>query len=170
MNRCQITLGLLAFGMTACQQVPTTRSGPDGMLILDIYQIIPSQETEVQYRMLDSVNALRIENGLGAVAFDERLNAAAAIHSRDMARQDRPWLFGSDRSTPVDRAQRAGFSGRLLGETVSETYETELQTLDAWMSQSDTRSIILAPNARSMGFAWFQEQDGRLWWTLNMGG
>lgn len=140
------------------------------MLISDIYRIAPSQEIEVQYRTLDSVNALRLENGLGAVAFDERLNVAAAIHSRDMARQDRPWLFGSDRSTPVDRAQRAGFSGRLLGETVSETYETELQTLDAWMSQSDTRSIILAPNARLMGFAWFQEQDGRLWWTLNMGG
>jgi uncharacterized protein YkwD len=170
MNRRQIILGLVAFGMTACQQAPTTRSGADEMLMPNIYRITPSQKTEVQYRMLDSVNALRIENGLGAVVFDDRLNAAAAIHSRDMARQDRPWLFGSDRSTPVDRAQRSGFSGRLLGENVSETYETELQTLDAWMSQNGTRSIILLPNARSMGFAWFQEPDGRLWWTLNMGG
>ena len=169
MNRRQLNIGIVALGITACQQVGTAPSSADGMLILDTYQITASQETEVQYRMLDSVNALRIENGLGVVAFDEGLNAAAAIHSRDMARQDRPWLFGSDGSTPIDRAQRAGFAGRLLGENVSETYETELQTLDAWMSQNETRSIILAAEARSMGFAWFQEQDGRLWWTLNMG-
>lgn len=169
MDRRKLVLGLAAFGIMACQQAPTTRSVADGLVIPDIYRITPSQQTEVRFRMLDSVNALRIANGLEVVAFDEELNIAAAIHSRDMARQDRPWLFGSDGSTPLDRARRAGFSGRLLGENVSETYETELQTLEAWMSRDDTRSIILASNARSMGFAWFQEPDGRLWWTLNMG-
>ncbi len=62
-----------------------------------------------------------------------------------------------------------GFPGRLLGENISESFESELQTLAAWMAQPDTRAVLLDPNARFMGFAWYQEEQGKLWWTLNMG-
>jgi uncharacterized protein YkwD len=86
-----------------------------------------------------------------------------------MSIQNRPWLFGSDGSSPLDRARRVGFAGRVLGENISESYETELQTLAAWMEQTDTRAVILDPNARRMGFAWYQEPAGKLWWTLTMG-
>jgi len=58
----------------------------------------------------------------------------------------------------------------LLGENISETYETELETLAAWMRQENTRAVILDPNARFMGFSWHQEPAGKLWWTMNMGG
>ena len=37
------------------------------------------------------------------------------------------------------------------------------------MTQADTRAVILEPRARSMGFAWYQEEGGKIWWTLNMG-
>lgn len=78
--------------------------------------------------------------------------------------------FCSDGSSPIDRAQRAGFRGRLLGENISESYETELETLAAWMNDPDTRSVVLDPNARRMGLGWFQESAGKLWWSMNMGG
>ena len=97
------------------------------------------------------------------------LNAAAATHSRDMSLQNRPWHFGSDGSSPLDRAARAGFAGRVLGENISETYETELQTLSAWMTQPETRGVILDRNATDIGFAWFQEPSGKIWWTLIVG-
>jgi uncharacterized protein YkwD len=87
-----------------------------------------------------------------------------------MSIQNRPWLFGSDGSSPLDRARRVGFPGRLLGENISESYETELQTLAAWMAQEDTRAVLVDPDARLMGFAWYQEDAGKLWWTLTMGG
>jgi uncharacterized protein YkwD len=120
--------------------------------------------------MLDSVNALRETAGVPPVALDGRLNAATATHSRDMAVQNRPWLFGSDGSSPLDRVRRVGFTGRLLGENISESFESELQTLAAWMGQADTRAVILDPSARLMGFSWYQEDSGKLWWTLSMGG
>jgi uncharacterized protein YkwD len=69
----------------------------------------------------------------------------------------------------VLRARRAGFTGRFLGETISESYESELATLSAWMNDERTRAVIMDPNARLMGFSWFQEPAGKLWWTLNMG-
>jgi uncharacterized protein YkwD len=56
-----------------------------------------------------------------------------------------------------------------LGETISETYETELDTLAAWMEQPETRAIILDPRARRIGFSWYQEDSGKIWWTLVTG-
>lgn len=68
------------------------------------------------------------------------------------------------------RVQRVGYTGTLLGELISETFETELITLAAWMRQPDTRAVILDPQARDMGFAWYQEPSGKIWWTLVTGG
>ena len=62
-----------------------------------------------------------------------------------------------------------GYSGGLVGEAISETYETELETLAAWMGQTDTRRIIMSPDARNLGFSWHQESGGKIWWTLVMG-
>lgn len=143
--------------------------GPDGRPLPRVYRISAGDTSEIQLRMLDSVNSLREASGAGSVEFDAQLTAAAATHARDMSVQNRPWHFGSDGSSPIDRVQRAGYAGQLVGETISETYETELETLAAWMEQPDTRRIILDPNARRLGFSWFQESNGKLWWTMILG-
>jgi uncharacterized protein YkwD len=67
------------------------------------------------------------------------------------------------------RAQRVGFQGRFLGELISETFETELQTINAWLLEPSTRNVILDPAATVMGFAWYQESNGKIWWTLMTG-
>lgn len=124
---------------------------------------------KVQVRMLDSVNALREAAGVQPVQLNAELNAAAATHSRDMSVQNRPWHFGSDGSSPLDRVARTGYTGALTGEAISETYENELQTLTAWMQEPGPRAVIMDPKATNMGFAWFQESNGKIWWTLEMG-
>ena len=86
-----------------------------------------------------------------------------------MSLQNRPWHFGSDGSSPLDRVARAGYTGQLIGENISETFETELQTLSAWMEMPDTRGVILDQRAQNMGFSWFQEPGGKIWWTLILG-
>lgn len=169
MLRRQFALGLVGLSLAACTST-SGRIGPDGLPLPQVYQIAPGDEASIQFRMLDSVNALRASAGAEPVQLDARLNAAATTHSRDMSVQNRPWLFGSDGSSPLDRVRRVGFDGVLLGENISETYESELETLAAWMRQENTRAVILDPNARFMGFSWHQEPAGKLWWTMNMGG
>lgn len=164
---------LLAFfvilaGCTVPSQSPT-QLGSDGKPLPKVYRISRADSGKLQFRMLDSVNALRQASGRAPLTLSPRLNAAAATHSRDMSRQNRPWHFGSDGSSPIDRVNRAGFDGRLVGENISETYETELETLAAWMDQDDTRRVILSRDARRMGFAWHQESNGKIWWTLITG-
>jgi uncharacterized protein YkwD len=170
MFKREFLLGAAALGLAACtggRQV--ARIGPDGLPLPTVYRIAPGDVDAIQFRMEESINALRQAANLQPVALDSNLIASAATHSRDMSVQNRPWLFGSDGSSPLERAQRAGFSGRLIGEVISESYETELETLAAWTKEPDTRAIILDPQARRIGFAWYQEPAGKLWWTLSVG-
>lgn len=169
MHRRAMIFGLVGTGLSACAGTSNRPLGPDGLPLPTAYNIAPGAEAAVKFRMLDSVNALRQAASLAPVALDPQLNAAAATHARDMSIQNRPWLFGADGSSPVLRAQRAGFQGRFLGENISESYESELATLTAWMNDERTRAVIMDPAARLMGFSWFQESTGKLWWTLNMG-
>lgn len=143
--------------------------GPDGQPLPVLYRIDPADTARIQFRVLDSVNALRAAAGAPPLALNAELNAAAATHSRDMAVQNRPWHFGSDGSSPIDRAQRAGYRGTVLGENISETYEAELETVAAWMTQPDTRDVITDPRGRDLGIAFFQEETGKIWWTLLVG-
>ncbi|MEM8774133.1 MAG: CAP domain-containing protein [Pseudomonadota bacterium] len=155
------------FLLAACAAPPqeTFGGGPEPK----IYKIRAGQTSQIQFRMLDSVNSLREAAGHPPVSLNSQLNAAAATHSRDMSLQNRPWHFGSDGSSPIDRIKRVGYSGELVGENISETYETELETLAAWMEEPSTRDVILAPDARDMGFSWLQENNGKIWWTMVMG-
>lgn len=155
--------------ISACTPAPQIRVGSDGQPLARVYRITAEQEARIPFRMLDSVNALRAAKGAQPLQYSARLNAAAETHSRDMSVQNRPWHFGSDGSSPLDRAQRVGYTGRLVGELISETFETELETLSAWMSQADTRGIIMDPQASQLGFAWYQEASGKIWWTLVTG-
>jgi len=158
---------LSACGPPASNNVVSTL--PDGTPAPKVYRIRSSEKDDVQLRMLDSINALRTAANVFPVSMNAKLNAAAATHARDMSVQNRPWHFGSDGSSPLDRVSRAGFEGQLIGENISETYETETQTLAAWMEDPATRTVILDPRARQLGFEWYQEENGKLWWTLILG-
>lgn len=157
--------------LSACAAPPPSQPqlGSDGKPLPKVYRISAGDTSRIQFRMLDSVNSLRRAAGVAPVELNANLNAAAATHSNDMAVQNRPWHFGSDGSSPIDRVRRVGYTGELVGEAISETYETELETLAAWMQEPATRQVIMAPDARDMGFAWLQQDSGKLWWTLVMG-
>lgn len=165
MLRRSFILGSMSVGLSACG-APQAAVGPDGLPLTQVYRIRPQDTDTIQFRMVDGLNALRQAANAGPVRLNAQLNAAAATHSRDMSVQNRPWHFGSDGSSPVDRLRRVGYNGALTGETISETFETELETLGAWNSDPSTRAVLLNPDANEMGFAWFQENNGKIWWTL----
>lgn len=171
MDRRTVLISGMALFLSACGAVgPLPQVGADGKPLPQVYPVDKQGEGVVAYRLLDSVNSLRSSRGMGPLSFNASLNAAAATHSRDMSVQNRPWHFGSDGSSPLDRVNRVGYTGKLMGELISETYETELETLAAWMGAPDMRGVILDPKSTEVGFAWFQEPNGKIWWTLVTGG
>lgn len=172
MIRVPLLLGMAAAAVAACGAPtpdPLPPLGADGRPVPRIYRISPGDLPRIQFRALDAVNSLRTTAGLAPLQLSSELNAAAATHSLDMSVQARPWHFGSDGSSPIDRVRRAGYGGEMRGELISETFESELETINAWMADRDTRAVILDPEARDMGFAFHQEENGKLWWTLVTG-
>lgn len=170
-RRSALTFGFAAVTLAACGvQMPSfggaRTAAPRSS---GIYKITDAQARAIPFRVFDAVNAIRAANALPQLQFSAALNAASLTHSRDMSVQNRPWHFGSDGSSPLLRAQRVGYQGRFLGELISETFETELQTVNAWMKDPSTRNVLLDPTATFMGFAWFQETNGKIWWTLMTG-
>ena len=143
--------------------------GPDGKPLPKLYRLSQQSAADVQFRTVDAVNALRSSAQRPTLVLNASLNAAAATHARDMSMQNRPWHFGSDGSSPLDRVARAGYKYKLISELISETYETELETLSVWMENPDTRRDLLDKRATEMGFSWYQELSGKIWWTLVLG-
>jgi uncharacterized protein YkwD len=160
----------LALSLAACTTPQAPTLGADGKPLPKLYAIAKLNPADIQFRMLDSVNALRQAAGSRPLQLNAQLTAAAATHSRDMSVQNRPWHFGSDGSSPIDRVKRTGYFKIMRGENISETFETELETLSAWMDNPDTRGVILDPLSSDLGFSWFQEPSGKIWWTLVTGG
>ena len=163
-----IIYGLALFLIVSCG-TGGVQLGPDGKPLPQVYRITPADTGRIQFSFLDGMNSLRKVAAQNPVQLNPLLNAAAATHSRDMSVQNRPWHFGSDGSSPIDRAVRVGYAGKLLGENISETFESELETLGAWMQNADTRNVIMNPNATDIGIGWFQEENGKIWWTLVSG-
>lgn len=169
MKAFPISAVFLALALAGCD-APAPVTDASGTPLPRIYKIGERDIATVQYRMLDGVNALRSARGVPALRLDSRLNAAAFAHARDMSVQGRAWPFGSDGSSPYDRIARAGYPGRLGTELVSQTYETELDTLAAWVQDPAQREALLDPAVTDLGFGFYQEPKGLIWWALVTGG
>lgn len=165
MTRLVVALLTGAFLLGACTDVPTGSgsSGPKA------FKITSMQERRIPKRMLDTVNTFRIAEGIEPLALSDQLAQAAFAHSRDMAAQNRPWNWGSDGSSPLDRVARTGYAGAFRGEAISETFEDDLATVSAWMENPANAAILLDKDARNMGIGWHQESSGKIWWTLVTG-
>lgn len=155
--------------LAACQPRSLPPVAPDGQALPTAHQINEAEAQQIPVRVLQQINTLRGNIALPPLALNPQLSAAALAHARDMSAQNRAWHWGSDGSSPLDRARRAGYFGPVIGENISETYENDIQTLTAWMAARDTRDVIMDPAATNLGFAWYQESSGKVWWTLLTG-
>ena len=124
---------------------------------------------KLRLRHLDAVNALRHERDLPNLYFSNELNASAITHAMDISNQKRAWNFGSDYSSPQERAELAGFTGIITGENVSETFEGEFEVLQVWLKNGLSANVILEPKATHIGLGWFQEDNGTIWWVQKFG-
>lgn len=151
--------------ITALSACATTTPDGDGGA-----RMIPASQTNtIRAQHVDTLNAFRAVNGMGPVRLSASLTAAAATHARDMSIQRRAWHFGSDGSSPPERAARAGFTGKVTGENISESFDDPTSVFQSWVDTPETRSVMLDPTTDTVGFAWYQEPNGKLWWVQVLG-
>lgn len=100
------------------------------------------------------VNLQRARHGLTPLTASGRLRAAAAAHSADMVARGFFDHVSPGGGTLTDRARRAGYPGRTLGEDIGwGTYDlaTPAAIVAAWMHSPPHRAIILNRRFREIG-------------------
>jgi uncharacterized protein YkwD len=120
--------------------------------------------------MVTRVNELRKQNRIPELALCGSLWSAAQAHSQDMARYNRMSHAGSDGSTMVIRAERAGYRGwRALGENVAAGQRNVADVMGAWMSSPGHRANILSTTYVHIGVGRSVSSSGVYYWTQTFG-
>jgi len=100
----------------------------------------------MQYALLDSVNALR-SKGCNCdttpmppavkLVWNNSLAQAAKAHATDMYTNNYFSHIAPDGSSPIQRAEAAGFTGQYVGENIAEGYTTIASVMLAWKNSPD---------------------------------
>ena len=132
------------------------------------YAAKPVQPLDPQ-KALTQVNAFRTENGLKPLVLDDRLCHAAATQSKDQAVHSAIGHYGSDGSTPMQRAERAGYHAKIASENVASGQKSFSDAMRSWEGSSGHRENLLRPEVTAIGVAMAKNGDGRPYWTLVLG-
>jgi uncharacterized protein YkwD len=130
----------------------------------EIETLSPEQAQEL-------VNAYRIQSGLKPLRLNSKLNIAALIHSKDLAKSDRISHYGSDGSDTWDRVRRTGYQARLTAENVGTGQRSLSEVFRGWQKSKDHNANLLLADAEEMGIAMVHENDTQFktFWTLVVG-
>jgi uncharacterized protein YkwD len=120
--------------------------------------------------LLTRVNAERAAAGVPALSACPALDRAAGAHSSDQAAHQQMSHVGSDGSTYVDRATRAGYRGwNALGENVAVGYSTVGSVMDGWMHSPGHRANVLNRAYAHFGSGYALSSNGTAYWTEDFG-
>ena len=91
------------------------------------------------------------------------LQRAAKAHAEDMARRAVMEHAGGDGSTPAERATRAGYAWRTVGENVAAGQSTPGQVVAEWLGSPRHCANIMSADYTEMGVAVASSAHGVYW-------
>jgi uncharacterized protein YkwD len=159
--------------------IGTARSGNAWQIILAHPLLIPDLPgwEQAGRQILALVNAARARprtcgdtafGAAGPVLWNPLLGQAALAHSGDMAERHYFDHVEPDGSIPADRATRAGYRWRVVGENIASGQRTPQEAMDAWLDSPGHCANIMNPRFTEMGAAYAinPENDNRTaFWT-----
>ena len=94
------------------------------------------------------------------LAQSEALDRAALAHAKDMAARSRMQHAGGDGSAPGDRATRAGYRWRTVGENVAAGQATPEEAVASWLKSSGHCANLMDPDYFEMGVGFAADPQG----------
>lgn len=110
-------------------------------------------------------NAERSTRGLGQLTFDDTLSDIARKHSEDMIRRNFFDHKNPDGAQPSDRARKAGYSFRMMGENIAAGQPDTASVMSAWMKSTGHRQNILTKGYEKIGVGIARTSQGTPYWT-----
>ncbi len=127
--------------------------------------VLTSQEQQT----VNLINQRRLTMGLRALRVNNSLAIAARRHSNDVGPKGLCQHNGTDRSSPWDRIDQAGYTGSAMGEVVGCGYNSPKGVVDGWWGSSHHYTILTDPNANEIGCGWWVGKKGYGWQTCDTG-
>jgi uncharacterized protein YkwD len=113
------------------------------------------ENTAYVTELLNLINSSRTASNLPALTNNAQLAAAAKNHAQDMLCNNYFSDIGLDRSTPQERATRAGFTGTNVAEVIYAAPTATPQTaLDWWMNNVQYKDTLMKADVSVAGVAY----------------
>ncbi len=140
----------------------------------------PSEAQAVSRRVLELVNEARASarrcgwkrfRAASPVVLSDVLHQAALAHARDMAAYSSLSHAGRDGSTAGERATRAGYRWRLIGENIAAGQSTPEQVVADWVQSPRHCANLMSADFSDMGVAFAVEPQSAsgIYWTQLFG-
>jgi uncharacterized protein YkwD len=128
----------------------------------------PPTQAELDWadEILDLVNQVRQDAGVGLLAPDAAAADAAYGHAYDMEVREFFDHVNPTGEWPADRLRRAGATFQGSGENIAQGYDTPQDVMDAWMASPGHRENILRPQFGRLGVG-VRLSPGGPWWVQN---
>jgi len=114
----------------------------------------PGLDPDRADQVIEQVNAIRQDNGLGSLVKNDLLTAACEAYAQRMA--DLGFFSHTDAETgslPWDRATQAGYEYLLIAENLAAGQASVDQIVNGWMGSPSHRMNILLPGVSETGVA-----------------
>ncbi len=95
------------------------------LLLTSLGGVAEAQGTSPESSMLERINVLRTQQGLSPLVRDPRLDAAARVHTEEMAMRGELMHVSETTGTPIDRARAAGIEASDIAENVAMHHTIE---------------------------------------------
>ena len=128
----------------------------------DTYQL-----SDYELRVVELINNIRREYGLGTLQVDTQLSHVARVKSQDM--HDKRYFAHNSPTygTPFEMMRSFGISYRTAGENIAMGYRTPEAVVDGWMNSSGHRANILNGSFTKIGMGYVA--DGSYWTQMFIG-
>lgn len=122
-----------------------------------------TEERSFAEKVADLVNAERAKAGLDALIIDKGIESAALVRAKEIETSfshTRP--NGSSFSTVLTEN---GITFRGSGENIAWGQRTPEEVMNGWMNSEGHRANILNPKFKKIGVGFYQNAEGRNYWT-----
>lgn len=126
-----------------------------------------SGDNQLEAQLVSLLNAERRRARCGPVRVESRLRTSAQTHSLDMAGRNFLNLTGSDRSSPTDRMNQAGY-GQGKSEVVARGPVDARSVIRAWVRGQQQRRTVLDCSVRAVGVG-VALRGRTAYWTADFG-
>ena len=118
-----------------------------------------SSVSDIEREVTAIVNAVRAENGLGALTIDDKLSQTARAKAVDMAQNNYFSHTSPTYGSPFDMMKRFGVDYNTAGENIAKGYSTAQAVVDGWMNSPGHRANILNPSFTRTGVGYTADGD-----------